>query len=73
MNYEIIIKGYIHEELKSHWFEELEMTQNKAHNTVLRGDFIDQAALYGALRRIRDLGLELISVTPMDELMKKHE
>ena len=57
MNYEIIIKGYIHEQVKSYWFENLEMTQNEAHNTILKGDFLDQAALYGVLRRIQELGM----------------
>lgn len=70
MNYEIIIKGFIQEHVKSHWFEELDMTQNESNNTVLIGEFIDQAALYGVLRRIQDLGMELISVTPMNEQNK---
>ncbi len=70
MNYEIIIKGFIHEHVKSHWFEDLQMTQNEAHNTVLKGDFVDQAALYGVLRRIQDLGMELISVMPKSEESK---
>lgn len=70
MNYEIIIRGFIHEHVKSHWFEDLQMIQNEAHNTVLKGDFVDQAALYGVLRRIQDLGMELISVTPKSEESK---
>lgn len=70
MNYEIIIRGFIHEHVKSHWFEDLQMIQNEAHNTVLKGDFVDQAALYGVLRRIQDLGMELISVMPKSEESK---
>lgn len=61
MNYEIIIKGYI----KDHWFEELELTQLDDFTTKLSGTFVDQSALYGVLRRIQDLGIELIAVNPL--------
>lgn len=61
MYYEIIIKGYI----KDHYFEALEMTQLEDFTTKLSGVFEDQAALYGVLRRIQDLGIELIAVNPV--------
>jgi hypothetical protein len=61
MYYEIIIKGYI----KDHFFETLEMTQLEDFTTKLSGVFEDQAALYGVLRRIQDLGIELIAVNPV--------
>jgi hypothetical protein len=61
MVYEIIIKGYI----KDHYFETLEMTQLEDFTTKLSGVFEDQAALYGVLRRIQDLGIELIAVNPV--------
>ena len=61
MFYEIIINGYI----KAHWFEELEMIQLDDFTTKLIGEFVDQAALYGVLRRIQDLGIELIAVQPV--------
>lgn len=35
-------------------------------NTVFTGEIKDQAMLYGLLDRVRDLGLELISVQPHD-------
>lgn len=63
MFYEIIIKGY----LKVDWFEDLQMSQHEDHTTKLRGEFVDQAALYGVLRRIQDLGIELVSVKPLEE------
>lgn len=35
--------------------------------TTLRADLIDQAQLYGLLNRLRDLGIELVSVNPAAE------
>ena len=58
MLYEIVIGGYICET----WFEGLLAAKQPDLTTKLRGQIVDQAALYGVLRRINDLGLELISV-----------
>jgi hypothetical protein len=44
------------------WFEGLTIYHNEKGNTILRGSIVDQAALYGILIRLRDLGLTLISV-----------
>ncbi len=61
MVYEIRIKGYI----RTHWFETFEHVKEAGNTTVLRGDFKDQAALYGVLRRVQELGMELVSVVPV--------
>ena len=58
MLYEIVIGGYIEDT----WVEELTVTKQPNFETMLRGQFIDQSALYGVLRKINDLGIELISV-----------
>ena len=58
MLYEIVIRGYI----RDNWFEELSVIRQPNFTTVLRGKFTDQPALYGVLRKINDLGVELISV-----------
>jgi len=47
----------------SEWFDGLVITQLQSGSTVLSGDIVDQAALHGALNKIRDLNLPLISVT----------
>lgn len=60
MVYHIKIQGY----LQDHWFEALELEYLEDHTTLIRGDFQDQAELYGTLRRIRDLGIPLISLNP---------
>lgn len=65
MFYTIMIKG----NLKPHWFESLSVEKFGAFNTVIRGELVDQAALYGVLNRIRDLGVELISVSSEDEVI----
>lgn len=62
MLYEIIIAGYITET----WFEGLTVTRQPDFATMLRGDLPDQSALYGVLRKINDLGVELISVNRID-------
>lgn len=58
MVYEIIIGGYISEA----WFEGLTIIKQPDFTTKLRGHLVDQQALYGVLRLINDLGIELISV-----------
>lgn len=55
--YQIRLDGHLDER----WFEGLDIAQTPAGETVISGMF-DQSALHGVLNRIRDLGLELISV-----------
>ena len=63
MLYEICIRGYIADT----WFEELTVIRQPNFVTMLRGQLIDQSALYGVLRKINDLGIELISVNLIEE------
>ena len=58
--YRIRFKGHLDEHWLR-WFEELTVSQKPNGETVVSGE-MDQAALHGVLNRIRDLGLELISV-----------
>ena len=59
---EIRVKGRIDEHW-SDWFEGLTVTHTGESDTVLTGSVVDQAALYGLLTRLRDLGLTLLSVS----------
>lgn len=59
---EIHLKGRIDRQW-SGWFDSLVLTQSDCDETVLTGFVADQAALYGIISHLRDLGLELISVS----------
>ena len=61
IHYQICIRGHL-DERWMRWFEGLDVTPLPDGKTVISGAIIDQAALHGLLNRIRDLGLELISV-----------
>ncbi|MNH86752.1 hypothetical protein D3C87_478430 [compost metagenome] len=63
--YEIRLKGHL-DARWANWFEGLIFTCNKDGTTVLTGPVVDQAALHGLLRKVRDLGLPLISVIQID-------
>ena len=65
MIYQIRIQGH----LGRHWadrFEELSITLEEDGTTLLTGPVVDQAAMHGLLRKIRDLGLPLLSINPID-------
>ena len=59
--YEIIIRGHI-DQRRAEWFAGLEITQLKEGKSRLAGELVDQAALYGILNRVRDMGIYLLSV-----------
>jgi hypothetical protein len=63
--YEICMKGHLDAKWAV-WFEGLTLAQQENGETCLTGPVVDQAALYGLLRKIRDLGLPLISVIQID-------
>lgn len=59
--YEIRIRGY----LDARWgdrFEGMTITLEEDGNTLLSGPVADQAALHGLLKKVRDLGMPLLSV-----------
>jgi hypothetical protein len=59
--YEIRIEGHLDDRWAA-WFEGLTLTREADDATLLTGSVVDQAALHGLLRRVRDLGMPLISV-----------
>lgn len=62
--YQIRIKGHLGSQWTD-WFEGLTVTLEKDGDTLLTGPVIDQAALHGLLRKVRDLGMPLVSVSPL--------
>ena len=60
-NYEIRIAGHLGAEWMD-WFDGLTITQEPDGDTRLTGVIADQSALYGLLRKVRDLGLPLLAV-----------
>ncbi len=60
--YEIRIKGHL-DNRWADWFEGLTITLEDNGETLLTGPVVDQAALHGLLRKVRDLGMPLLSVT----------
>ena len=58
--YEIRIKGHL-DDRRAAGFEGLTVTREENGRTLLTGRF-DQAALHGLLRKVRDLGMPLVSV-----------
>ena len=63
--YQIRIKGQLDPQWTD-WFEGLAVTLEADGNTLLTGSVIDQPALHGLLKKVRDLGLPLISVSPVE-------
>jgi hypothetical protein len=61
MVYQIRITGHLGREWTD-WFEGLSITLEDNGETLLSGPVADQAALHGLLRKVRDLGLPLLSV-----------
>ena len=63
--YEIRIKGHLGSQWTD-WFEGLTITLEDNGDTLLTGPVVDQAALFGLLRKVRDLGVPLLSVSPVE-------
>ena len=60
--YEIRLRGHL-ETRWAAWFDGMTFSHERDGSTVLSGHVVDQAALHGLLRKVRDIGLPLVSVT----------
>jgi hypothetical protein len=61
MVYQIRIRGHLGREWAD-WFEGLSITLEDNGDMLLTGPVVDQAALHGLLKKVRDLGMPLLSV-----------
>ena len=59
--YQIVLQGHLRSQW-SDWFDGFTFTLDERGQTILVGPVTDQAALHGLLKKIRDLGLPLISI-----------
>ena len=65
MVYQIRIKGHLGGQWTD-WFGGLTLTLEDNGETLLAGPVVDQAALHGLLRKVRDLGMPLLSVNRVE-------
>jgi hypothetical protein len=65
--YQIRIKGHLGPEW-TEWFSGLAITLDDSGDTLLTGPVVDQAGLHGLLRTVRDLGMPLVSVLPIQHV-----
>jgi len=63
--YQIKIEGHLGNHW-SEWLENLTITRDEDGNTLLTGPVVDDAALHGILKKVRDLGLPLISFNQIE-------
>ena len=63
--YQIRIKGHLGPQWTD-WFDGLIITLGEDGNTLLTGAVIDQAALHGLLKKVRDLSMPLLSVNSVE-------
>jgi hypothetical protein len=63
--YQIRVQGHLGHQWID-WFDGLTITLEEDGNTLFTGPVIDQAALYGLLKKVRDLGIPLLSVNRIE-------
>ncbi len=63
MDYRFCVKGHLAPQW-SEWLDGLTINHTSDGMTILRGEVRDQAALYGLIIRIRDMGAEIIALMP---------
>jgi hypothetical protein len=70
--YQVRLKGHLGRQWTD-WFEGLTVTLEDNGETLLTGPVVDQAALHGLLKKVRDLGMPLLSVTRATPSMEEYK
>jgi len=65
MVYQIRIRGHL-DARWTDWFDGLTITLEAGGDTLFTGPVVDQAALHGLLKKVRDSGMPLLSVNSVD-------
>jgi hypothetical protein len=65
IHYQIRIEGHLDAQWAD-WFSGLSLTLEENGDTLLTGPVVDQAALFGLLKKVRDLGMPLVSVNRIE-------
>lgn len=65
MIYQIRLEGHLDRQWTD-WFDGLTITLEEIGDTLLTGPVVDQSALYGLLKKARDLGMSLVSVVRLE-------
>jgi hypothetical protein len=72
MIYQIRIKGLLDRQW-TNWFGGMTISATEDGDTLLTGPVEDQAALHGLLRKVRDSGMSLVSVGPIESDRRRDE
>ena len=65
MAYQIRLEGHLGPQW-AEWFDGMSITPDANGDTLLTGSLPDQAALHGLLKKVRDLGMTLVSINRID-------
>ena len=63
--YEIRLRGHLNHRWTG-WFEGMTITLEEGGTTLLTGPVVDQSELHGLIKKVRDLGMPLVSVSPVE-------
>lgn len=70
--YQIRVKGHLSEQWTD-WLEGFTLNRDECGDSIFVGEVVDQAALYGVIRKIRNIGITLVSVNRIESVKNQEE